>query len=353
MRVAIDNQVLAAAKDGLRTIVIRPTLIYGRGIGVASTSVQLPKLIDVAKKHGVPRHVGRGLNIWGHVHIADVVSICSCWRWTRRKPGSLFYAENGEANFKAVTQSIGRMLGLGDSNEGLADRRSGRGARTRRLSELRVEQPRARQALARARLEAEGRHACSMRSRRACLQRGVREEHARRGAVAQARTARLVRHALEFASARRSKTASPSSSPTNECRAEEAVRDDRLRPARAELRGRCGQPRAQPRPFNAWMRSPEIGMRLQDVGAHIRFKSSIPKRLNELAILVTAREWTSQYEWYAHHALAMKAGLDPKIADAIAAGAAPRRHERGRGRDLRLLHPAPPARRSTTRPSSA
>lgn len=76
-------------------------------------------------------------------------------------------------------------------------------------------------------------------------------------------------------------------------------------------------------PFNAWMRSPEFGMRLQAVGEHLRFKSSIPKHLNELAILITAREWTSQYEWYAHHALAMKAGLDPQIADAVAEGKRP------------------------------
>jgi 4-carboxymuconolactone decarboxylase len=76
-------------------------------------------------------------------------------------------------------------------------------------------------------------------------------------------------------------------------------------------------------PFNAWMRSPEFGMRIQAVGEHIRFKSAIPKHLNELAILITAREWTSQYEWYAHHALAMKVGLDPKIAEAVAAGKRP------------------------------
>src|SRR3954468_20366601 len=76
-------------------------------------------------------------------------------------------------------------------------------------------------------------------------------------------------------------------------------------------------------PFNAWMRSPELGMRLQSVGEQVRFKTSIPQRLNELAILVTAREWTSQYEWHAHHALAMKAGLDPKIAEDIAAGKRP------------------------------
>jgi 4-carboxymuconolactone decarboxylase len=76
-------------------------------------------------------------------------------------------------------------------------------------------------------------------------------------------------------------------------------------------------------PFNAWMRSPELGIRLQSVGEYVRFKTSIPQRLNELAILITAREWTSQYEWYAHHTLAMKAGLDPAIADDIAAGKRP------------------------------
>jgi 4-carboxymuconolactone decarboxylase len=76
-------------------------------------------------------------------------------------------------------------------------------------------------------------------------------------------------------------------------------------------------------PFNAWLRSPELGTRLQAVGEFVRFKTSIPQRLNELAILITAREWTSQYEWYAHHALAMKAGLDPKIAEDIAAGERP------------------------------
>jgi nucleoside-diphosphate-sugar epimerase len=115
-RVAIDNQVLAAANGGLRSIVIRPTLIYGRGIGVPGISVQLPKLIDVAKKHGVPRHVGRGLNIWGHVHIADVVDLFLL-ALDKGKPGSLLYAESGEANFKSVTQSIGRMLGLGDATK--------------------------------------------------------------------------------------------------------------------------------------------------------------------------------------------------------------------------------------------
>lgn len=76
-------------------------------------------------------------------------------------------------------------------------------------------------------------------------------------------------------------------------------------------------------PFNAWMRSPDLGQRLQNVGEYIRFKTSLPLRLNEFAILITAREWTSQYEWYAHHPLAMKAGLDAKVADELALGKRP------------------------------
>ncbi len=71
-------------------------------------------------------------------------------------------------------------------------------------------------------------------------------------------------------------------------------------------------------PFNAWMRSPELGELLQKVGEQIRYRSSLPARLNEFAILVTARHWTSQYEWYAHRILALKAGLRPQLAADLA-----------------------------------
>jgi 4-carboxymuconolactone decarboxylase len=76
-------------------------------------------------------------------------------------------------------------------------------------------------------------------------------------------------------------------------------------------------------PFNAWMRSPDLGNRLQNVGEYIRYRTSLPPRLNEFAILITAREWTSQYEWYAHYPLALKAGLDAKLADELALGKRP------------------------------
>ena len=76
-------------------------------------------------------------------------------------------------------------------------------------------------------------------------------------------------------------------------------------------------------PFNVFLRSPEMGEHLQRVGAYIRFKSSLGLRLNELAILIVARHWTSQYEWHAHHRLALQAGLDPAVAEDIAQGRRP------------------------------
>ena len=76
-------------------------------------------------------------------------------------------------------------------------------------------------------------------------------------------------------------------------------------------------------PFNALLRSPDLADRVQRVGEYVRFKSSLPQHLNELAILVVARYWTAQYEWYAHRQLALKAGLDERIADAIGEGKRP------------------------------
>jgi len=76
-------------------------------------------------------------------------------------------------------------------------------------------------------------------------------------------------------------------------------------------------------PFSALLRSPELADSAQKLGEYVRFKTSIPPRLNELAILLTARHWTAQYEWYAHRRLAMQAGLSQDIADAIAEGKKP------------------------------
>jgi len=76
-------------------------------------------------------------------------------------------------------------------------------------------------------------------------------------------------------------------------------------------------------PFNVLLRSPELGDAVQKVGAQVRYHSSLPPRLNEFAIIITGRFWNAQYEWYAHKRLALQAGLNPAIVDAVAAGRRP------------------------------
>jgi len=76
-------------------------------------------------------------------------------------------------------------------------------------------------------------------------------------------------------------------------------------------------------PFNVLLRSPEIGDLAQQFGGAVRFHSSIPKKLNEFAIIITGRYWTSQYEWQAHKKLALEAGLSPAIIDSLAQGKRP------------------------------
>jgi len=76
-------------------------------------------------------------------------------------------------------------------------------------------------------------------------------------------------------------------------------------------------------PFNALLRSPELADRAQKLGEYVRFNASLPEQLKEFAILITARYWSAQYEWHAHHVHAMKAGLAPAIAADLAEGRRP------------------------------
>jgi 4-carboxymuconolactone decarboxylase len=77
-------------------------------------------------------------------------------------------------------------------------------------------------------------------------------------------------------------------------------------------------------PFNVMLRSPVMGDLAQELGAQVRFSSTLSPPLREMAILIAARHWTGQYEWQAHKALALEAGLDPAIVAAIAVGEQPR-----------------------------
>jgi len=66
------------------------------------------------------------------------------------------------------------------------------------------------------------------------------------------------------------------------------------------------------------LHSPGLAGPAQELGAHIRFRSSLPGALNEMAIIMVARRWNAQFEWYAHSRMALDAGLDPAVVEAIA-----------------------------------
>jgi 4-carboxymuconolactone decarboxylase len=76
-------------------------------------------------------------------------------------------------------------------------------------------------------------------------------------------------------------------------------------------------------PYRAYVRNPDLAPRLSALSDYLRWNTSLPPRLSELAILITARQWTAQYEWFAHYPLALKGGLDAKVAGDIAAGKRP------------------------------
>jgi 4-carboxymuconolactone decarboxylase len=80
------------------------------------------------------------------------------------------------------------------------------------------------------------------------------------------------------------------------------------------IAGKRGKP---PAPMMAWLNSPEMARHATRLGEVLRFDTIFPAKLSEIAILVTARHWTSHYEWFAHKRLALNGGMDPKIIEAI------------------------------------
>ena len=76
-------------------------------------------------------------------------------------------------------------------------------------------------------------------------------------------------------------------------------------------------------PFAVMLRSPEVMLRAKAMGDYLRFRNVLPKRVSEMAILITAREWTQQFEWTYHYRYAMEAGLAREVADAIGEGRRP------------------------------
>jgi nucleoside-diphosphate-sugar epimerase len=116
-RVAIDTMVRGA--DGMRGIVIAPSLIYGHGHGLHPDSVQVPWLIALARKAGIAKHIGSGENRWANVHIDDLVPLY-LQAIGKAPPSGFYFAENGEASMREVCEAISRMLGQGGRTESMS-----------------------------------------------------------------------------------------------------------------------------------------------------------------------------------------------------------------------------------------
>ena len=76
-------------------------------------------------------------------------------------------------------------------------------------------------------------------------------------------------------------------------------------------------------PFLGWIHSPELAAHAQELGAFCRYRTGLPLKLSELAILVTAVHWRSQAEWHIHYPIGIEAGLDPVLLDQLRGGATP------------------------------
>jgi nucleoside-diphosphate-sugar epimerase len=105
----IDLSVLNAASRGVQSVVICPSLIYGVGKGLHTTSVQIPFLVSNAIKHGVVQIVGQGKNTWSNVHIDDVVDLYVL-ALDKAPAGAFYFAANGEASFLDLGQALTHRL---------------------------------------------------------------------------------------------------------------------------------------------------------------------------------------------------------------------------------------------------
>jgi nucleoside-diphosphate-sugar epimerase len=109
-RVAIDRLVLSAA--GIRSVVLCNTMIYGHALGPPAQSVQIPALVRQAKASGVVRYIGRGLNRWSNVHIADVAALYLL-ALAKAPAGTFMYVESGEEALGEIATAIAARLRLG------------------------------------------------------------------------------------------------------------------------------------------------------------------------------------------------------------------------------------------------
>jgi nucleoside-diphosphate-sugar epimerase len=120
-RVAIDRLVLAAQQThAVRSVVLCNSMIYGHALGPPAQSVQIPALVRQAKASGVVRYIGRGLNRWSNVHIADVAALYPL-AIAKGPPGAFMYFESGEEALGQIAEVIAARLDLGTAQSWPAD----------------------------------------------------------------------------------------------------------------------------------------------------------------------------------------------------------------------------------------
>jgi nucleoside-diphosphate-sugar epimerase len=108
--VAVNNQVLRAAKKGVRSMVIVPSMVYGLGLGLRKESIQLPLLWNISCENGAGVHIEKGENVWSNLHVEDLAELYILMM-EKAAAGSYFYAENGEASLKAIAQAMSKGMG--------------------------------------------------------------------------------------------------------------------------------------------------------------------------------------------------------------------------------------------------
>ncbi len=117
-RVAIDRLVLAAR--GIRSVVLCNAMIYGDALGPPAQSVQIPALVRQAKASRVVRYIGRGLNRWSNVDIADVAALYGL-ALAKAPAGTFMYVESGEESLGEIANAIAARLHLGPAQSWSAE----------------------------------------------------------------------------------------------------------------------------------------------------------------------------------------------------------------------------------------
>jgi nucleoside-diphosphate-sugar epimerase len=112
MRMRTEVLVRRAADEGVNAVVIRPPLIYGNGGGKL-----IPMMFETAKRTGYACYLGRGLNVFSNVHVDDVAEVYAL-AIEQSRPGGLYHAVAGEANYRSIAEAVATVAGCGARSVG-------------------------------------------------------------------------------------------------------------------------------------------------------------------------------------------------------------------------------------------